>query len=571
MTDTAAPHAPTASLLRLRNRQGLVWLAFAALIALVIAAPIFAILVNLGRPAPEVWQHLVSTVLPEMLRNTVLLMLGTGLGAMVIGTGCAWLVTMTEFPGRRLLSWALFLPLAMPAYVSAFVYSDLLQFAGPVQTGLRNLFGWQRGDYWFPDFLSVHGAIALFVFSFYPYVFMLARAAFLDQSVCVLEVGRTLGLGPWTRFRRIALPLARPMIAGGVALVLMETLADFGAVSWLGVPTFTTAIYRTWFGMGDVTAAAQLAAILLIFVLAAVMLERASRQAKRFHHTSARTRPLPLRPLPPLQAALAILACLLPILLGFLLPGGWLLHLALTEGDGFSFGRLAGFTTNSFILAGLSAVILIVVALGLAYMHRIAQSRIASWLIRLATMGYAVPGSVIAIGVLLPLAAFDHVINRWSSHLFGASPGLLLSGTVAALFYAYLVRFLAVAFNAVDGGLHRIRPSLDQAARVLGETPLGVIRRVHAPLLRGSLLTAAMLVFVDVLKELPATMIVRPFDFDTLAVRVYQLASDERLGEASTGSLIIVAVSLIPVIWLHKVVARSRPGDSSGDGTADPV
>lgn len=563
MTDTAAPSAlSSGSLLPLRNRQTAIWLGFAGLVALVIAAPILAILVNLGQPAPDVWQHLVSTVLPEMLRNTVLLMVGVGIGAMAIGTGCAWLVTMTEFPGRRLLSWALFLPLAMPAYVSAFVYSDLLQFAGPVQTALRQAFGWQRGDYWFPDFMSLNGAIALFIFGFYPYVFMLARAAFLDQSVCVLEVGRTLGLGPWTRFWRIALPLARPMIAGGVALVLMETLADFGAVSWLGVPTFTTAIYRTWFGMGDVMAAAQLSAALLIFVLAAVMLERASRQAKRFHHTSARTRPLPLRPLPPLQAALAILACCLPILLGFLLPAGWLFHLAWVEGDGFSFGRLAGFTFNSFILAGVSAVLLIVVALGLAYMHRITNNRAANWLIRLATMGYAVPGSVIAIGVLLPLAAFDHAIDHWAKTLFGISPGLLLSGTVAALLYAYLVRFLAVAFNAVDGGLHRIRPSLDQAARVLGETPLGVVRRVHAPLLRGSLLTAALLIFVDVLKELPATMIVRPFDFDTLAVRVYQLASDERLSEASTGSLIIVAVSLIPVIWLHRVVARSRPGDS---------
>jgi iron(III) transport system permease protein len=563
--DTAAPVPDRSAPFPRLHRHAAAWVGFAGLVALVIAAPIIAILVNLAQPAPAVWQHLVATVLPEMLRNTVLLMLGTGLGAMAIGTGCAWLVTMTEFPGRRLLSWALFLPLAMPAYVSAFVYSDLLQFAGPVQSGLRGLFGWQRGDYWFPDFMSLQGAIALFIFCFYPYVFMLARAAFLDQSVCVLEVGRTLGLGPWTRFRRIALPLARPMIAGGVALVLMETLADFGAVSWLGVPTFTTAIYRTWFGMGDVTAAAQLAAILLIFVLAAVMLERASRQAKRFHHTSARTRPLPLRPLPPLRAALAILACLLPVLIGFLLPGGWLLRLALLEGDGLGFGRLAGFTANSFILAGVAAVILIVVALGLAYLHRIARSRLANWMIRLATMGYAVPGSVIAIGVLLPLATFDHAINQWAARLFGTAPGLLLSGTVVALFYAYLVRFLAVAFNAVDGGLHRIRPSLDQAARVLGETPLGVIRRVHAPLLRGSLLTAAMLIFVDVLKELPATMIVRPFDFDTLAVRVYQLASDERLGEASTGSLIIVAVSLIPVIWLHKVVARSRPGET-GDG-----
>lgn len=534
---------------------------FAALAAIVIAAPVLAILLNLAQPATDIWRHLVSTVLPEMLRNTLFLMLGAGLGCIVIGTGCAWLVTMTEFPGRRWLSWALFLPLAMPSYVSAFVYSDLLQFAGPVQTGLRNLFGWHRGDYWFPDFLSLQGAIALFIVAFYPYVFMLARAAFLDQSVCVLEVGRTLGLGPWQRFFRIALPLARPMIAGGAALVMMETLAEFGAVSWLGVPTFTTAIYRTWFGMGDVTAAAQLAGVLLIFVLVVVMIERAGRNAKRFHHTSARTRPLPLRPLPPLRAGFAILACLAPVALGFLLPAGWLLHLAFAEGDQAGISRLAGFTANSFVLAGLAAGVLIVVALGLAYAQRLVPHRATSWLIQFATMGYAVPGSVIAIGILLPLAALDHSLNTWSQALFGKGPGLLLSGTLVALLYAYLVRFLAVAFNTVDGGLHRIRPSLDQAARVLGQSPFGVVRRIHAPLLRGSLMTAAMLVFVDVLKELPATLIVRPFDFDTLAVRVYQLASDERLSEASTGALIIVAVSLIPVIWLHAAVARSRPGE----------
>lgn len=560
MTDSAASSSlPAASAAGLRH--GRLWIAFAALLALVIAAPILAILLNLTQPAGAVWQHLMATVMPEMLINTIVLMIGVGCGTVVIGTGCAWLVTMTEFPGRRWLAWALFLPLAMPAYVSAFVYSDLLQFAGPLQSGLRALLGWQRGDYWFPDFLSLRGAVALFVVSFYPYVFMLARAAFLDQSVCVLEVGRTLGLGPWARFWRIALPLARPMIAGGAALVLMETLADFGAVSWLGVPTFTTAIYRTWFGMGDVTTAAQLSGVLLIFVLAAIMLERTSRQAKRFHHTSARTRPLPLRRLSPGRAALAILACLLPVLLGFGIPAGWLLHLAIREGDQIGFDRLAGFTSNSFILAGLAAVLLIAAALGLAYANRLVPRRMMGWLIQLSTMGYAVPGSVIAIGVILPLATFDHAINRWAQAVFGDGPGLLLSGSLLALFYAYLVRFLAVAFNTVDGGLHRIRPSIDQAARVLGETPLGVVRRVHVPMLRGSLLTAAMLIFVDVLKELPATLIVRPFDFDTLAVRVYQLASDERLGEASTGALIIVAVSLIPVIWLHAAVARSRPGE----------
>ncbi len=533
----------------------------AALAALLVAAPIFAILVNLHHPTADLWRHLAATVLPEMLRNTTILVVGVGLGTAVVGTGCAWLVTMTEFPGRRWLAWALFLPLAMPSYVTAFVYGDLLQYSGPIQSGLRALFGWGRDDYWFPEMLSPGGAVFLLIFAFFPYVFMLARAAFLDQSVCVLEVGRTLGLGPWARFRRIALPLARPMIAAGVALVLMETLAEFGAVSYFGVPTFTTAIYRTWFGMGDPVAAAQLAAILLVFVLAAVMMERASRHARRFHHTSARTRPLVLRPLPPPAATLALLACALPVLIGFVLPGGWLLHLAIHEGDPSNIGRLLQFSINSFSLAGLAAALLVVVALGLAYAQRLVPDRRMGWLIQFATMGYAVPGSVIAIGILLPLAFFDHVINRWTEAMFGISPGLLLSGSLIALFYAYLVRFLAVAFGTVDGGLHRIRPSLDHAARVLGQSPFGVVRRIHAPLLRGSLLTAAMLIFVDVLKELPATLIVRPFDFDTLAVRVYQLASDERLSEASTGALIIVAVSLIPVIWLHAAVARSRPGE----------
>lgn len=562
MNDNPAfPSSPVPSLTTAarRNHQRLLWTGFAVLLSLAIGAPVFAILVNLVRPAAGIWQHLIATVLPEMIANTAVLMAGVGAGTLVIGTGCAWLVTMTEFPGRRWLSWALFLPLAMPSYVTAFVYGDLLQFAGPVQSGLRRLFGWQRGDYWFPDMLSLGGAVFLLTFAFFPYVFMLARAAFIDQSVCVLEVGRTLGLGPWRRFRRIALPLARPMIAGGLALVLMETLAEFGAVSYFGVPTFTTAIYRTWFGMGDAVAAAQLAAVLLVFVLAAVMLERASRRARRFHHTSARQRPLAPKPLAPLPATLAMLACGLPVLAGFAAPAGWLLWLALRDGDPSGFIRLAGYTGNSFWLAGGAMALLIGVALALAYAERLVQSRSMGWLIQVATMGYAVPGSVIAIGVLLPLTVFDRALGDWLATHFGISSGLLLSGSVIALFYAYLVRFLAVAFNAVDGGLQRIRGSLDHAARVLGETPFGVVRRVHVPMLRGSLLTAAMLVFVEVLKELPATLIVRPFDFDTLAVRVYQLASDERLAEASTGSVIIVAISLIPVIWLHRAAIRSRP------------
>lgn len=536
------------------------WQAFAFAVAFAVAAPVIAVVVNLGQPASDAFAHLAATVLPDMIRNTLVLMAGVGLGSMILGVGCAWAVVMLDFPLRRLVSWLLFLPLAIPSYVAAFVYGDLMQFSGPVQSWLRDMFGWQRGDYWFPDILSLGGAVGLLTLAFYPYVYMLARAAFLDQSVCALDVGRTLGLGPWARFWRIALPLARPMIAGGVALALMETLAEFGAVSYFGVPTFTTGIYRTWFGMGDPVAAAQLASMLLIFVLAAVMLERAGRQARRFHHTSARTRPLVPQMLSTGAGVATLVFCLIPILLGFILPAGWLLHLSLSEGDPLGLQRLLGFTRNSFLLAGGAVLILIPVALMLAYAQRLAPDRRLTWAVQFATMGYAVPGSVIAIGVLLPLATFDHLLSGAAKSWLGMDVGLLLSGSVIALLYAYMVRFLAVSHNTIDGGLHRIRPSLDQAARSLGKTPLGVVRWVHVPLLRGSLLTAAMLIFVDVLKELPATMIVRPFDFDTLAVRVYQLAADERLGEAATGALIIVAVGLIPVIWLNRASTQARPG-----------
>ncbi|WP_430398833.1 ABC transporter permease [Ferrovibrio sp.] len=556
---TFSPNAAPQGLAR-RGHGRLAWTLFAAVLALLIAAPLLAVLANLGRPTQGVFAHLAATVLPEMLLNTVLLLLGVGLGSALIGVGCAWAVTMIEFPGRRLLSWLLFLPLAIPGYVSAFVYGELMQFAGPVQTALRQTFGWSRGDYWFPDVMTLGGVTALLTLAFYPYVYMLARAAFQDQSVCVLEVGRTLGIRPWGRFWRIALPLARPMIAGGIALVLMETLAEFGAVSYFGVPTFTTAIYRTWFGMGNPVAAAQLAGMLMLFVLGAVMLERISRQAKRFHHTSARTRPLKLHRPTPLLAGLTLLLCALPVLLGFLLPAGRLLYLAITEGDSLGSARLLGFALNSFMLSGLAALLLVGLGLLLAYAQRLAPGRLLSWLGQFATMGYAVPGSVIAIGILLPLASLDHTLNTWMQRLFGHAPGLLLSGTLLALLYAYVVRFMAVTHSTMDGGLHRIRPSLDQAARVLGESPFGVVRRVHAPLLRGSLFTAALLAFVDVLKELPATLIVRPFDFDTLAVRVYQLSSDERLSEASTGALIIVAAGLLPVLWLNAALAGSRPG-----------
>ena len=559
MTDTplsgAARSAPAGRRWRVDG-----WAAGAFVIAAAVMTPVLAVLANLFQPSDGAWAHLAATVLPEYLRNTAGLVAGVGIGTVVIGTGTAWLVTMCRFPGSRLFEWALLLPLAFPAYVLAYTYADLLQFAGPVQTGLRDLFGWQRGDYWFPEIQSLGGAVALLTLAFYPYVYLLARAAFHEQSICVLEVSRTLGCTPWAGFRRVALPLARPAIVAGVALALMETVAEFGAVQHLGVGTFTTGIYRTWFGMGNRIASAQLASVLLLVVLAVFVLERFSRGPGRYHHTSTRYRPLAPARLRGAAAAGAVLACLLPLGLGFLLPFAALLEMSLTQGDPLFGARFAGYAWNSLRLAGTAAVLTVAVALVLAYGLRLAPGRLNRAAVRLATIGYAVPGSVIAVGVLIPLGGLDRLIDAWAERVFGVSTGLLLSGTVVALLFAYLARFLAVAFNGVETGLQRVRPSMDHAARTLGCGPGATLRRVHVPLMAGSVMTAALLAFVEVLKELPATLIVRPFNLDTLAVRVYQLASDERLAQASTGALAIVLVGLVPVIVLSRLVARARPG-----------
>jgi iron(III) transport system permease protein len=531
-------------------------LAIAALVAL----PVLIVASRIFADTGGVWSHLASTVLPYYLANTTKLVLGVGLGTLVVGTGTAWLVTMCRFPGSRVLEWALLLPMAVPAYVMAYAYTDLLQFAGPVQGALRAAFGWRYGDYWFPEIRSTGGAIAMMTFVLYPYVFLLARAAFLEQSVCVLEVSRTLGRGPWSSFFRVALPLARPAIAAGLALALMEVLADFGTVQYFAVDTFTTGIYRTWFAMGQPVAAAQLAAVLMLFVLVLVVVERRSRGAARYHHTTGRYRRLPSRRLTGLRAAAAFAACALPLAIGFLVPGGVLLRLAVTKGDpllGPVFLDLAG---NSLTLAALTSFIAVALAVVLAYGLRLHPSPALRGAVRVAAMGYAIPGSVIAVGVLIPFARLDNTLDAFMRDQFGVSTGLLLSGTIAALVFAYLVRFLAVSFNTVEASLGKIRPSMDHASRVLGASPTGTLRRVHAPMMRGSLLTAGLLVFVDVMKELPATMIVRPFNFETLAVRVYRLASDERLAEASTAALTIVAVGIVPVILLSLSITRSRPG-----------
>ncbi|MDA8260443.1 MAG: iron ABC transporter permease [Betaproteobacteria bacterium] len=531
----------------------------ALLVAALVAAPILSVWTNIFvGGTSDTWQHLASTVLPEYAANTLWLCIGVGSGVIVVGVSTAWLVTMHEFPGRHLFEWALVLPLAVPAYVMAYTYTDLLQFVGPLQTGLRENFGWSKGDYWFPDVRSLGGAVAMFVFVLYPYVYLLARTAFLERASGMLEAGRSLGLGPWASFFRISLPLARPAVAAGAALALMETLADYGTVAYFAVQTFTTGIYRAWFSLGDRIAAAQLSAALLGFVVLVLLAERTSRGRARFHDTTGRSRPQYGRGLSGPKAAAAMLVCAIPLAIGFLVPAVLLLKMALTEGDaqfGARFLQLAG---NSFTLAALTSLLAVALALLLAYAARISRERWAQFMNRVVGLGYAVPGSVIAVGVLIPVTRLDNWLAAWIEQSFGTNPGLLLTGGIAALVYAYLARFLAVALQTVETGLAKITPSMDDAARSLGLGQVDTLRRVHLPLLRGSLLTGGLLVFVDVMKELPATLVMRPFNFDTLATQAYILASDERLAEASTAALTIVAVGILPVIAVSRSIARAH-------------
>lgn len=536
------------------------WTLGAFLVAALLSLPVLVVASYALHPGGEVWSHLASTVLPLYLWNSAMLALGVGAGTLVIGVATAWLTVMYDFPGRRTLSWVLLLPLAVPAYIIAYTYTGMLDYAGPVQTALRAWFGWGYGDYWFPEVRSLSGAVAMLTLVLYPYVYLLSRAAFLEQSICALDVGRTLGLAPLAVFRRVALPLARPAIVTGLSLVLMETLADYGTVKFFGVNTFTTGIFRTWFGMGEPEAAAQLAATLLGFIFLLILLERWSRRQRQYHHTSGRYQPLPGRRLHGWRATAAVSACILPVLLGFGLPG---LQLAMWTVDGGAATLRDGFSTlvlNSLLLAAVAAGLALLLALLLAYGRRLRGNPVLRAAVRVAGLGYAIPGTVIAVGVIIPFAWLDNTVDSFAREHLGFSTGLLLSGTLVALVFAYLVRFLAVSLQTVEAGLGKVGTSIDDTARSLGCAPGEMLRRVHMPIMRGSLLTAALLVFVDVMKELPATLILRPFNFNTLAVRAFEYASDEQLRAAAPAALAILAAGLLPVILLSRSIARSRPG-----------
>lgn len=546
---------------RARRRASPGWTTAVAAILSVMLLPVMTTVFLAVRPDGDTWWHLSATILPKVLTETGLLLLGVSLVTLAVGTITAWIVTMYRFPGHALVDRLLVLPLAMPTYIIAYAYVDFLDFTGPLQSALRSLTGWRsHADYWFPAVRSTGGAVFILSSALYPYVYLSARASFVQQSICVLEVARTLGQTPWGAFRYVALPLAKPALVAGATLALMETLNDLGAVQHLGVETLSAAIYATWLQRSSLHGAAQIASVALLLVAALFWAERALRGGGRIHATTGRLRAIPFADLDGWRALAALLVCSLPVIAGFALPFAMLAansasHLADALEQGF--WRAAG---NSIVLASMAAAVAVALGVVLAYARRVAANGFTRPAVRMAGLGYALPGTVLALGLLMPLASFDNWLDAQARSWFGVSTGLLLSGTLATLVLAYSVRFLAVAHGTVEAGLERVSPNLDAAARTLGETALSALRRIHLPLLLPALATSALLVFVDAMKELPATLLLRPFNFETLSTHVYALTALEQVEAASVGAIAIVLVGLVPVLLLHRAVADGRAG-----------
>lgn len=546
-----------------KNRQkSPKWTFLSMAIAVLISIPILTVIFSIFTPAGEIWRHLANTVLDDYILNSVLLIFGVSFGVIVLGVSSAWLITMTDFPGRRIFEWASILPFAIPAYLMAYIYTDFLDIAGPMQTTIRNVFGLSLGNYWFPNIRSIEGAIIIMSLAFYPYVYMLARSSFLEQSTSLLEASRIMGYSTWQSFFKVALPVARPGIAAGLALALMETLNDFGTVEYFGVQTFTTGIYRTWFGLGERPAAAQLAAFLLAFIVVLLVLERWSRKKiSNEKSNSSRFKRLNRFHLKGYKAWFAFTACFIPVLIGFLLPVILLLEMFFSNIHHLNF-KFIELSFNSFTVSALTGFLAVLLALIMAYSARLNPTKSVKFFNRISSLGYAIPGSVIAVGVLIPFGFFDNSLDSFFRDQFGFSSGLLLSGTIFAMVFAYLVRFLSVSFGGVEASMEKITPNMDEAARGMGYRFSKVLSSIHIPMMSGGLLTAGLLVFVDVMKELPATLIVRPFNFDTLAVQVYRYASDERLAESAGAALMIVLVGIIPVIIISRTIAKSRKSET---------
>jgi iron(III) transport system permease protein len=526
------------------------WLFASTIIALLAVAPIVALVLIATQSSGDLWPHLISYVLPHALTQTALMLAGVSVIVVSVGTGSAWLVTAYDFRLRRLFEWALLLPLAIPTYIIAFAYLDLMHPIGPVQSTLRALFGLRPRDLHFLEMRTLPGCIFVLGVVLYPYVYLFARAMFLMQAASLVEAARMLGAGPATVFFKVVLPLARPAIAVGTSLALMEAINDIGASEFLGVQTLTVSIYATWVNRTSMPGAAQIAIAMLVVVVALIVIERRARSRQRYAAEASRARQLqPVRLHGP-WAVLAPILCAVPVVLGFLAPAAYLANEAWKRLSfaGFS-SRLIQETLNTMLLSAIATLVIIGAGLVVAFAAR--QSRAGLHLLRIASLGYAVPGTVLAIGLLWPLALVDAGLNR-----IGLVSGMFLSGSIAALVYAYGARFMAIAAGGIEAGLSRIPPSFDQAARMLGRTPGGTIRAIHLPLVRPALFTAALLVFVDCMKELPATLLLRPLAFETLSTHLYGEAARGTYEDGAIAAILIVLFGLIPVILLARLSRR---------------
>jgi iron(III) transport system permease protein len=529
------------------------WQVAILLIAGLVLMPLGVVLFSVFSETNDVWLHFVQTTLLTLLVNTFWLLVGVAFGTTLLGVSLAWLTAACEFPGRKWFDWALMLPLSLPPYVVAFVSIGLLDFTGPVQTQLRSWLGVEQ--LWFPKIRSTGGVIIVMTLAFYPYVYMLTRNAFMTQGRRGIEAAQSLGEGRVRGFLNVALPMARPWIAGGLALVMMETLADFGTVSIFNFDTFTTAIYKAWFGLFSLSAAAQLASLLVLIVFVVLLIEQRSRSRQRFSQAgrgSVADRIL----LQGVRGWIAFGYAMSVLSFAFIIPVGqlsiWAFHVFRQDFD----LRYFTFLSHSLFLGGAAALITCGCALILVAANRLKNDFLTRTTVRIATLGYALPGSVLAVGIFIPLIWIDKQIIGWMKAFFGMEIGFILNGTLVAMLLAYLIRFLAVAHGAVDSAMNRITPSLDETARCLGVSSLSLLRRVYLPMLRGGLITAALLVFVDVMKEMPITLMTRPFGWDTLSVRIFEMTSEGEWERAALPAITLVLTGFIPILLLGRYSSK---------------
>lgn len=555
------PNCPVApvSAEGLRGLDGGIWPIGSVLIAGLVMAPILAVLWIALHPSENIWPHLLATTLPRYLANTAVLCLGVGVMSAAVGAGAAWLISMYRFPFSGVLEWLLLLPLAIPAYVGAYALVDFLDYSGPVQGALREAFGWTSArDYWFPQVRSRAAAVLVLGASLYPYVYLLARTAFREQPGGSYEVARALGAGPFGLFWRVGLPLARPAIVAGAAIAMMETVADFGVVDYFGVQTLTTGIFTTWLEAGNAGGAAQIAGVILAVVVALLALEKIGRRNARYYQSARQPRPIIRHRLNGAAGWAATALCAAPFALGFVLPVAVIGSHAAANPEGWFGPGLVRALGNTLMVGALAATLTVLGAMFMVYGVRLSGRRLPRLLLPLTTIGYAAPGAVLAVGILIPLAALDHRLADGWLALTGTDPGLILTGSAAAVVLAYIVRFFAIAEGAADTAFGRISPSLPMAARSLGRTAGGALRAVYLPLMRGTVGSALLLVFVDCVKELPATMLLRPFNYETLATRVHEKASLENLGDAAPAALLVMAVGLAAVALLARANLAPR-------------